>query len=92
MTWSGTGAATWVDKSFKLPDFPVTALVSDSVTGDLYAGSAFGVMRLANGSTTWTVAGSGLPNIETPGLTIVPSERLLYAATHGRSGWKLNLP
>jgi hypothetical protein len=56
------------------------------------AGSAFGVMRLANGSTTWTVAGSGLPNIETPGLTIVPSERLLYAATHGRSGWKLNLP
>jgi hypothetical protein len=92
VTWSGSGAATWVDLSYNLPDFPITAVVSDDVTGDLYAASDFGVMRLARGSTTWTVAGAGLPMVEVPGLTIVPSARLLYAATHGRSAWTLKLP
>jgi hypothetical protein len=61
------------------------------VTGDLYAASDFGVMRLANGATTWTVAGGGLPMVEVAGLTIVPSSRVLYAATHGRSAWLLQL-
>jgi len=92
VTWSGAGVATFVNKSFNLPDFPITALSYDSGTGDLYAASDFGVMRLANGASTWTVAGSGLPMVEVSGLTIVPSARVLYAATHGRSAWKLNLP
>ena len=86
------GSATWTDRSYNLPDLPITALVRDDVTGDLYAASDFGVMRLANGSTAWTVAGTGLPTVEVPGLTIVPSARLLYAATHGRSAWMLQLP
>ena len=85
-------SATWTDLSHNLPDLPVTAIVRDDQTGDLYAASDFGVMRLAGGSTTWTVAGSGLPAVEVPGLTIIPSARLLYAATHGRSAWLLQLP
>jgi hypothetical protein len=92
VTWSGAGPAVWVDVSFNLPDFPITALVHDDVTGDLYAASDFGVMRLANGATTWTVAGSGMPMVEVAGLTIVPSARILYAATHGLSAWSLDLP
>jgi hypothetical protein len=32
-----------------------------------------------------------MPNVEVAGLTIIPSERKLYAATHGLSGWLLNL-
>ena len=91
VTWNGV-TATWVDRSYNLPDFPITKVVRDDVTGDLYAASDFGVMRLANTSTVWTVAGSGLPMVEVPGLTIVPSARLLYAATHGRSAWVLQLP
>jgi len=91
VTWSG-GAATWTDISNNLPDFPVTSVVLDDVRGDLYASSDFGVMRLARGASTWTVAGSGLPMVEVPGLTIVPGARLLYAATHGRSAWLLQLP
>lgn len=90
VTWTGT-TATWADRSYNLPDLPVTDLVRDDMTGDLYAASDFGVMRLANASTTWTVAGTGLPQVEVPGLTIVPSARLLYAATHGRSAWVLQL-
>ena len=73
-------------------DLPVTDLVRDDVTGDLYAGTDFGVLRLEAGSSTWTVAGTGLPGVETAGLTIVPGDRVLYAATHGRSAWKLTLP
>ncbi len=92
MTWTGAGPATWVDLSFNLSDFPITGLVRDDVTGDLYASSDFGVMKLPFGKTTWAVADSGLPNVEVAGLTIVPSRRVLYAATHGRSAWSLALP
>ena len=76
-----------------LPDFPITALVSDDKTGDLYAASDFGVMKLPNdGSNTWVVAGTGLPMVEVPGLTINSAARIMYAATHGRSGWSMSLP
>jgi hypothetical protein len=95
VNWAGTGngaGGIWTDISYNLPDFPITALVRDDVTGDLYAGSDFTVMRLPAGSTTWTTAGTGLPMVEVPGLTIVPSARVLYAATHGRSVWSLALP
>jgi hypothetical protein len=92
VTWSGAGTATWVDVSFNLPDFPITGLARDDVRGDLYAASDFGVMMLPSGTTAWTVAGSGLPMVEVAGLTIVSSQRVLYAATHGRSAWSLGLP
>jgi len=90
VTRTGT-TATWVDKSYNLDDLPVTDLVRDDLTGDLYAGTDFGVMKLASGSTTWTIAAPGMPMVETPGLTIVPSARVLYAATHGLGAWKLDL-
>jgi len=88
----GGPSATWTDRSYDLADLPITDLVRDDKTGDLYASSDFGVMRLANGGTSWTEAGTGLPKVEVSALTIVPNARLLYAATHGRSAWKLNLP
>ena len=92
VTRTGPSNTTWTDISYNMPDFPVTALARDDVTVDLLAGSDFGVMRLPFGTTTWVVAGSGLPMVEVAGLTIVPSSRVLYAATHGRSAWKLTLP
>jgi hypothetical protein len=85
------GVATWVDRTYDLADLPVTDLVRDDLTGDLYTATDFGVMKLANGATSWTVAAAGMPMVETPGLTIVPKERLLYAATHGLGAWKLEL-
>jgi hypothetical protein len=88
----GAGTATWTDRSYDLDDLPITDLVRDDATGDLYAASDFGVMRLANGASSWTEAGTGLPMVEVSALTIVPNARVLYAATHGRSGWSLKLP
>jgi len=87
-----TGTSTWTDLSYDFGDLPVTDLVRDDVTGDLYASSDFGVTRLASGTSSWTQAAPGMPNVEVAGLTIVPSERKLYAATHGLSAWSLNLP
>jgi hypothetical protein len=84
--------ATWTDRTYNLSDLPVTDLVRDDLTGDLYASTDFGVMKLANAATSWTVAAAGMPMVETPGLTIVPKERILYAATHGLGAWKLQLP
>ena len=87
----GAGTATWTDLSYDLSDLPITDLVRDDTTGDLYAASDFGVMKLANSGSAWTEAGGGLPKVEVSSLTIVPNARLLYAATHGRSAWKLTL-
>ncbi len=87
----GTGASTWVDLSHDLADLPITELVRDDKTGDLYAGTDFGVLRLADDTATWTRAARGMPNVEITGLTILPKERILYAATHGLSAWRLDL-
>jgi hypothetical protein len=95
VTFNGSGDATWTridGGAGGLADLPVTDLVRDDVTGDLYAASDFGVMRLPSGTTSWLLGGNGLPQVEVAGLTIVPGSRVLYAATHGRSAWMLKLP
>ena len=86
------GTSTWTDWSHDLGDIPITSIAYDDVTGDLYASNDFGVLRLAGGTTSWILASPGMPNVEVAGLTIVPGERKLYAATHGLSAWSLNLP
>jgi hypothetical protein len=85
------GTSTWVDRSYDFGDIPVTDLVRDDANGDLYASTDFGVLRNAAGTTTWTKAAPGMPNVEVAGLTIVPGKRILYAATHGLSAWRLNI-
>jgi hypothetical protein len=86
-----TGPVVVNDISYNIGDMPVTALVRDGKTGDLYAGTDFGVLHLAPGSHTWTSAGTALPPVAVYGLTLTPSGRALYAATHGRSVWRLDL-
>jgi hypothetical protein len=86
--------ATWTridNGAGPLADLPVTGVARDDVTGDVYASSDFGVMRLPAGGTSWVLAGAGLPMVEVTGVTILPAARKLYIATHGRSAWVLNL-
>jgi hypothetical protein len=96
VTYNPAGpSATWTSLDGSgatgFPDFPATGIVSD-FNGDLYVSNDWGVLRLPSSSTSWEVAGTGLPMVEVAGLTIVPSARKLYAATHGRSAWQLTLP
>src|SRR5579883_879842 len=86
------GTATWTSLDGSLGDIPVTALVRDDATGDLYAANDFGVLCLRRGSTVWQTAARGLPNVEVPSLSISTQARVLYAATHGRGAYALQLP
>jgi hypothetical protein len=90
----GTGTATWSDISYDLGDQPIDDAVLDVATGDVYVSTDFGVDRLQNGSNTWVQAADGLPPAAVSGLTIANGkngDRLIYAATHGRSGYRLRL-
>ena len=86
-----THDATFTDRSYDIGDVPVTGVVFDGATGDVYASTDWGVERLAHGTTTWQST-SGLPPVAVYGLSLTPGSRTLWAATHGRGAWKLSLP
>lgn len=86
-----TNTATWTNRDYDLGDVPLNSVAYDDVTGDLYASSDYAVILLAKGSSSWTLAAPGMPNVEIPSITIVPGARRLYAATHGLGAWLLNL-
>ena len=89
-----TGTATWTDLSFDLGDLPITDVELDAPTGDLYASFDWGVLRLANGSSNWVEAAEGLPKVATFELSqanLPGGRRVIYAATHGRGGFRLIL-
>jgi len=86
---AGDGSAKFASLDRNLGDLPITSVVRDNDTGTLFAGTDFGVIRLDPQGTGWTQAAPGMPNIEVPGLTIVPGT--LYAATHSQGIWSLNL-
>jgi hypothetical protein len=93
-----TRAATWTSLdgsgAGSIGDQPVNAVVADSKTGDLYAATDFGVMRMAADDTAsgWVVAAPGLPVVTVPGLVLNTDARQLLAATHGRGAYQLTLP
>ena len=91
VTVKDDGSAVWSDLSYNLGDQPITGIARDEVTGNLFVSTDFGVDALPSGGTTWVPAGSNLPPVAVYGLSINSGARVLYAATHGRSAWKLKL-
>jgi len=94
----GAGTATWtmLDNvgSSAFGNQPANAIASDPNTGDLYAATDFGVVKLAADDTAsgWVLAADNLPVVTVAGLTINPGARQLLAATHGRGAYQLTLP
>jgi hypothetical protein len=86
----GTHTATWKNIDYDLGDQPITDIVVDT-NGDLYVSTDFGVDVLSKGTTSWVPASTGLPSVAVYGLTIDRTNRVLFAATHGRSAWQLAL-
>jgi hypothetical protein len=85
-----THTASWTDISANIGDQPITGIAWDSIGKTLYVSTDFTV--LAQGKNgNWNVAAPGLPLVATYGLTIDSNAGVLYAATHGRSAWRLNL-
>ena len=92
---TGPGTATWTNLdggTGPMGDLPVTDVVYDAPTDTLYAATDFAVLKKALPAGAWVLAGTAMPQVEIAGLTVVSSERILYAATHGRSMWSLKLP
>jgi hypothetical protein len=87
----GTGTATFTDLSYNLGDQPITAIARDDKTGNLYAATDFGVLELRAGKTVWRQAASGLPPVAVYSLALSTEGRVLYAGTHGRSIYQLDL-
>jgi hypothetical protein len=90
-----TSTATWTNISYDIGDQPVNDAVLDVATGDAYISTDFGVFRLVSGTQTWIQAADGLPTAAVSGLTLAAAkhggDRWLYAATHGRSAYRLRL-
>ena len=85
------GTATWVDRSHDLGDLPINDVVLDSVTGDVYASSDFGVYQSPVRRVELDVGGAG--HAERRGRR--PHDRHgrpgALRRDHGLSAWKLNL-
>jgi hypothetical protein len=89
-----TETAEWTNLSFNLGDLPITDVELDAPTGDLYASYDWGVLRLPNGRTSWVEGPRGLPKVATYELSqanLSGGRRVIYAATHGRGGFRLIL-
>jgi PKD repeat protein len=90
VTLTGTPTASYTDITGNLP----TGVASNSVVfdgGSLLVATDVGVFETSspNGSsTTWSAAGTALPNVQVIGLT-VDANGDAFAATHGRGVWEL---
>ena len=87
--------ATWgADLAGGLGDVPVRAIAVDwgdaNSPHNIFAATDFGVFVLSGG--VWMPAASGLPEVAVYGLTLNVANRILFAATHGRSIYSLSLP
>ena len=83
--------ATWTNLDNNLGDQPITGIALDANTGDLFVSTDFGVNMLRKGDSQWAPAAGSLPPVAVYGLTIDSNARVLYAATHGRGAWALDL-
>ncbi len=89
-TWSGD-LAGGEPSAGGLGDQPITDIAVDWNTGDVFVSTDFGVFVRKSGNTTWHPAAGSLPPVAVYGLTIDVNARVLYAATHGRGAWRLDL-
>ncbi len=77
-----------------IPDIPVHSLVIDpSNTQRLYVGTDLGVFASLDGGATWNIENTGFPNtvVETLVINIHNGVTTLYAFTHGRGAWKVDI-
>lgn len=83
---------TWQPISGNLPDAPVNDLIVDpALPGTLYAATDLGVFETRNLGETWVPLGGYMPIQPVWDLELHQATRQLFAFTHGRSAWKLDL-
>ena len=89
---SGDRGATWSNVSANLPNAPANDLIVDPADPQaLYLATDVGVWMTRNRGAGWTSLGTGLPLQAVFDLTLHTASRKLFAFTHGRSAWSLDL-
>lgn len=81
---------TWVDISTSLPDIPVNDIEQDSF-GNLFIGTDVGVLASKNEGVNWNVLGENMPSVVVSDLFIHEGSQFLFAATFGRSSYKIDI-
>lgn len=83
---------TWRDISANLPDVPVLSIVLDpDAAGTIFIGTDVGVFRSTDDGGSWQPFGVGLPHVAVVDLAFNPTADVLYAGTHGRSVWRVQV-
>lgn len=90
---STDGGLSWADiDNTQLPDVPHHAvLVRPDATDTVYVCNDAGVFVSTDGGATWLNSTLQLPNAMVVDLVYHQATKTLYAATYGRSIWKLRL-
>ena len=95
---SADAGATWrtIDGAGEasLPDIPVHALVVDPADpARLYAATDLGVFVSTTGGVRWMVENTGFGAVVTESLSLLDTggRRWLFAFTHGRGAWRVQL-
>lgn len=90
-TWSPLDG----DGKGALPDLPVHSIVVDPThPGRIYLGTDLGVFVSPDGGETWALENTGFANVVTEALSLAESPEggtLLYAFTHGRGAWRVEI-
>lgn len=98
--WRSTdGGSSWSAIDGKdadsIPNAPVHSIAVDPTDGDrLYLGTDLGVLVSIDGGATWAVENTGFARAVTETLAIATTSdgtRYLYAFTHGRGAWRVEL-
>ncbi len=88
--FSGNGGGTWDDISNNLPDVPVNDIEIDTF-GNLYIATDIGVLASSDNGASWNVFGANFPTVVVTDLFYHKTSKYLYAATYGRSSYRIDL-
>lgn len=82
--------ASWTNIGTSLPDIPVNDIVQDSF-GNLFLGTDIGVLGSEDEGANWIPIGANMPSVVVTDLHLHEGADLLFAATYGRSSYKLDV-
>jgi len=80
----------WVDISEGLPDIPINDIVQDQY-GNLFLGTDIGVLSSLDDGANWEPFGENMPSVVINDLFIHEASEYMYAATYGRSSYKMDI-
>jgi hypothetical protein len=90
---STDGGTSWTDiDAGRLPDVPhLAAVIRRDAPDRIYVCNDLGVFSTKDAGQTWDDLTGNLPNVMVVDLVYHQATRALYAATYGRSLWRLDL-